>query len=284
MTRIHREHGRFVIVDGIKTHYLDVGSGLPVVLLHDGGFGADATLTWYKNLDAIASRYRIIAPDWLGYGQTDKLHDFGGGRARRLKHMTRFLETLCIDRAFFAGCSMGATVLLQVAASGEEPWPVAGVVAVSGGGFAPMNDARRKALSFDCTLESLRTVVSTYVQDQSLLDDPMMVRARYESAILPGAWEAISAVRFKSPLAPEVSDFGNQDKTSYESISVPTLLFAGGQDKLRDPGYAQPVASRIPDCELQLFERCGHLPNIEEPERFNKALMDFLSRRYSSQR
>jgi pimeloyl-ACP methyl ester carboxylesterase len=118
---IERKYGRFVNVDGIKTHYLDVGSGLPVVLLHDGGWGADGTLTYYKNIDAIASRYRVIAPDWLGYGQTDKVHDFAGGRARRLRHMTRFLQTLYIDRAFFVGASMGGTVLLQVAASGEEP-------------------------------------------------------------------------------------------------------------------------------------------------------------------
>lgn len=283
MTDIVRNHGRFVDVDGIRTHYLDLGSGPTVVLLHDGGFGADATLTWYKNLDAIASRYRVIAPDWLGYGQTDLLHDFGGARARRLRHMTRFLETLCVDRAFFLGASMAATVLLQVAASGEEPWPMAGMAVVSGGGFAPLNEARKKALSFDCTLESMRSVVSTYVQDQSLLDDPMMVQARFDSAIRPGVWEAVMAVRFKSPLVQQASsDFGNEDRTAYENIAVPTLFIAGGADQLRDPGYAEPVAARIPDCEFHLFDQCGHLPNIEDPERFNRTVLDYLSRRYSA--
>jgi pimeloyl-ACP methyl ester carboxylesterase len=195
--------------------------------------------------------------------------------------MTRFLQTLCIDRAYFAGASMGAAVLLQVAASGEQPWPIAGIVVVSGGGFVPLNAARRKALAFDCTLESMRSVVSTYVRDQSLLDDPMMVQARFESAIRPGAWEAIMAVRFKSPIAEEPrSDFGNEDRTPYEGITVPTLLIAGSEDQLRDPGYAEPVAARIPDCELHVFERCGHLPNIEDPDRFNRTMLEFLSRRY----
>lgn len=281
MSESTRKYGRFVDVDGIRTHYLDLGSGPPIVLVHDGGFGADGTLTWYKNLEALASRYRVIAPDWLGFGQTDLVHDFGGARARRLRHMTRFLQTLYIDRAFFLGASMGAAVLLQVAASGEEPWPMAGIVVVSGGGFVPLNEARKKALAFDCTLESMRSVVSTYVRDQSLLDDPMMVKARFESAIRPGVWEATMAVRFKSPIAQEPkSDFGNEDKTDYEAISVPTLLIAGAEDQLREPGYAEPVAARIPDCEYRLFEHCGHLPNIEEPDLFNQTVLEYLSRRY----
>lgn len=273
---------RYVRVDGIRTHYLDVGGAeRPVVLLHDGGYGASGRLTWFMNIGALAERYRVIAPDWLGFGDTDKLHDFGGGRSRRLWHMTRFLETLAIDDAAFMGCSMGATLLLEVAATREQPWPIKAIVSVSGGGFVPLNDARKQALNFDCTLESMRSVVSTYIHDQKWLDDPRLVEARFHSAIRPGAWEAIEAARFKSPITPARSDrFGKEDQTPYENIAAPTLLAVGAHDKLREPGYAEPVAARIPKCELRMFEHSAHLLNIEEADAFNCDALRFLDEVY----
>ena len=271
----------FVNIDGIRTHYAEAGEGPTLILLHDGGYGSGGELCWFRNIDALAEHYHVIAPDWLGFGDTDKLHDFGGGRARRLRHMTRFLETLDISSAAFMGNSMGATVLLQVAASGEEPWPIAAIVSVSGGGFIPLNDARKRSLDYDCTYEGMRDICSVFVHDQTLLDDERFVRARYEAAIRPGAWEAIAAARFKSPIVPERNvEFGHEDTTMYEQISVPTLLVAGADDELREPGYAAGLAARVPDCELLTVERCGHMPQIEYPDQFNRAAIDFLSRRY----
>ncbi len=231
-----------------------------------------------------AEDYRVIAPDWLGFGATDKLHDFCGGRRRRLRHMTRFLQTLDISSAAFAGCSMGATVLLQVASSHEEPWPIAAAIVVSGGGHVPLNDARVQALNFDCTLESMRKVVSTLVHDQKLLDDRRFVEARFEKSIQPGAWEAVAAARFKSPIAPPPPDapFGKPDMIAYEQISAPTLLVAGADDKLLLPGYAEKIAARVPACELAIFKDCGHMPHLEYPQKFNALARDFLKRRYQS--
>jgi len=271
---------RYLRIDGIRTHYLDIGAGRPVVLLHDGGYGASGYLTWFMNIAALASRYRVIAPDWLGYGDTDKLHDFGGGRARRLWHMTRFLETLDIHDAAFIGCSMGATLLLQVAATGEQPWPIRAIVSASGGGFVPLNAAREKALKFDCTLESMRSVVSTYIHDESWLRDETLVEERFHSAVRPGAWEAIAVARFKSPAVAPLPEFGQEDRTPYEKIDVPTLLVAGAHDKLREPGYAGLLASRIPNSRLRVFEGSGHLPNIEEADAFNTNVLDFLGTAY----
>jgi pimeloyl-ACP methyl ester carboxylesterase len=274
---------RYVLVDGIRTHYLEAGDGPTVVLLHDGSYGASGQLCWYDNVSALAERYRIIAPDWLGFGDTDKLHDFGGGRARRLRHLTRLLETLDVHSAAFVGNSMGATMLLQVAASREEPWPIAALVSASGGGFIPMNEARRKSVDYDCTYEGMRSIISVFVHDQRLLDDDRLVGARYRSAIRPGAWEAIAAARFKSPLVPQRStDFGQPDTIVYEQIRVPTLLIAGAEDQLREPGYATGMATRIPDCELVTFERCGHMPQIEQPQRFNETVLAFLARAFPS--
>ena len=78
-----------ILVDGIRTHYLEAGDGPPVVLLHAGEFGGAAELSWEHTIPALAEQYRVIAPDWLGFGYTDKLHDFVSGAMRRLDHMVR---------------------------------------------------------------------------------------------------------------------------------------------------------------------------------------------------
>jgi pimeloyl-ACP methyl ester carboxylesterase len=270
---------RTIWVDGIRTHYLEAGDGPDLVMLHDGSYGGCARLCWTLNIAYFSRRWRVIAPDWLGFGTTAKLHDFDGARARRLWHMTRLLETLGVSRAPFFGSSMGATLLLQIAASGEPQWPIAAIVSASGGGFIPLNDARKRALDFDCTLDGMRTVLSSMVHDPRWVDEPWLLQGRYETAIQPGAWEAVAAARFKSPITPPRSDFGAPDATRYEDIDVPTLLVAGINDKLREEGYAHELQVRIKDSELLNLDKCGHFPQIEQHELFNSAASDFLSRR-----
>lgn len=268
---------RTIVVDGIRTHFLECGEGPVVILLHDGSYGASGELSWYPNIESLSRTHRVIAPDWLGFGDTDKVHDFGGGRQRRLAHMTRFLEVMNVGPAAFCGVSMGATLLLTVAAGKTFRWPISSIVSVSGGGFVPFNRARAETLDYDCTLEGMRKMVSHFVHDQSLLDDSRLVEARYESAIRPGAWEAVAAARFRSPLAEPRSDFGQRDTLPYEQIEVPTLLIAGADDELREPGYAKEIVARIPAAELLTVDRCGHLPQIEYPELVNTAISEFLA-------
>src|SRR5208282_583988 len=111
---------QFVTIDGIRTHYLEAGSGRPVVLLHAGEFGGCAELSWEKTIPFLSPHYRVIAPDWLGFGFTDKVHDFESGQRRRTIHMSRFLKRLRIDSAAYVGNSMGGNLLARALAA-EPP-------------------------------------------------------------------------------------------------------------------------------------------------------------------
>ena len=72
------------------------------------------------------------------------------------------------------------------------------------------------------------------------------------------------------------AEFGGRDETPYELIKSPTLIIAGANDKLRLPGYAEELQQQISGSQLQLFENCGHCPNIEHPDAFNQAVIEFL--------
>jgi 2-hydroxymuconate-semialdehyde hydrolase len=269
-------YSRFVNVGGIRTHYLDAGDGPTVVLLHSGEFGGCAEICWERNIDSLAAEHRVIAPDWLGFGQTDKLRDFVAGSDRMVRHMAAFLETLAVDEADFIGVSMGATTLLKEAASARCRFPIRRMVVASGGGFVPDNPERRKILNYDGTPEAMKLILQANFSDPQWYDNDEYIARRVRASTEPGAWEAVAAARFKSPLVPVRSQFGQADTIAYESIPFPTLAIAGGADKLREPGYHE-VLYRIPDVRVEVLDRAGHLLNIERAEQFNKLAAGFLA-------
>ncbi len=271
---------RYVEVDGISTHYLEAGSGRPVVLLHAGEFGGAAEFSWEATIPALATRYRVIAPDWLGFGHTDKVHDFLSGGRRRLKHMAAFLRTLEVESAAFVGNSMGGTLLGKAIAADPLVLPASVAVIVSGGGFASDNAARRTLLEYDCTVEGMRKVLDVLFYDKRWPEDDEYVARRHAMSVLPGAWECSAAARLRSPVAPERSDYGVPDTTPWEQVACPTLFMCGGMDVLKEPGFAAELAARVPSGSHVEYPDCGHAPNIERARQFNDDVLEFFSRCY----
>lgn len=269
---------RFLMVDMVRTHYFDVGSGPAVVLLHAGDFGGRAQSSWSANIGFLSERFRVIAPDWLGFGQTDKLHDFLSPRGRMLSHMRRFLELMGLTQAHFVGNSMGATLLVSAVASGDPGFRPRSMVIASGGGFVPDNEARRALLDYDCTIPAMERMLQAIFHDAKWWQDEEYVRLRHGWTLEPGVWESCAAARFKSPAAPPRSEFGQADTIAYENITCPTLIIAGAEDRLRLAGYADDLARRIAGAELILFADTGHCPNIERADAFNHAVADFITR------
>lgn len=269
--------GKFVEVDGIRTHYLEGGGGPCVVFLHSGEFGGCAEISWEFNIEAFAENFHVVAPDWLGFGRTDKLFDFENGCARTFGHMRRFFEVMGIGEADFVGNSMGGSNLARLCAVRPVIFPVRSMVLASGGGFAPDSEARRKLLAYDGTDASMREMLDgLFFDKEKWVDDPDYIARRQEFARMPGAWECASAARFKAPFAEQKGQFGQPDATDYENIEVPTLLVAGADDGLRMPGYAEELGRRIPDCRVKVFDAAAHCPHIEYAQEFNQLAIAFL--------
>jgi pimeloyl-ACP methyl ester carboxylesterase len=267
---------RFIEVDGMRTHYLEAGEGPPVVLLHSGEFGGCAELSWEYLIPELSQHFRIIAPDWLGFGRTAKVHDFEGKRARMMSHLVRFIQTLALEGAHFVGNSMGATFLLGMAAERPCRLPIRRLVAISGGGFMPDNEHRRSLLSYDGSSLAMVALLKAIFEDPVWYTDETYVERRRQLSLLPGAWESVAAARFKSPVTETRSEFGQADQIPYADIVVPTLLIAGAKDRLREPGYAAPVAAKIADGRHVVLPDSGHCPQIENPKLVLGHLMKFL--------
>lgn len=272
-------HSRYVMVDGIRTHYLEGGDGPAVVLLNSGEFGGCAELSWEFNIEAFAEHFHVLAPDWLGFGRTDKVFDFSQGRGRTFGHIRRFLEIMDITQADFVGNSMGGSNLARIAAARPVIFPIRSLVLASGGGFAPDSDARRKLLAYDGSDDAMRDLLDgLFFDKKKWVDNADYIARRQEMARIPGAWECTAAARFKAPFVEDKAHFGQPDATPYENIEVPVLMIAGANDELRLPGYANELGERIPDCEVHVYDAAAHCPHIEHAERFNETAVAFLKK------
>lgn len=266
-----------VLVDGLSTSYLEAGDPVrpAVVLLHGGEFGAGAEIGWERNITALAQRYRVLAPDLLGFGESAKVIDFNDGRGMRIRHVARFCATLGVESADFVGNSMGAIMLLVDTTSAAPLLPVRRLVAICGGGEIQQNQHMAALYDYDATPAAMRRIVEALFHDPAYPADEEYVRRRYESSTAPGAWEAIAAARFRRPGAEPPPPASSS--RAYERISVPALVVEGGSDKLLPSGWASQIADQIPAGRSVVVDAAGHCPQIEQAEQVNRLLLDFLS-------
>ncbi len=265
-------------VDGLATSYLEAGEGDPVVLLHGGEFGGSAELGWERNIASLAARYRVLAPDQLGFGQSAKVVDFVDGRGMRIRHVARFCEVLGIDSAHFVGNSMGAINLFTDATSDTPRLPVRSLVAICGGGEIQQNRHFDALQQYDATLPAMRRIVESLFCNPGYPADEEYVRRRYESSIAPGAWEAVAAARFRRPQDSAGKPSSPPSSTRpYERIDAPTLVVEGGDDKLLPPGWAAQIAKQIKSGRSVVVDKAGHCPQIEQPSTVNALLLEFFA-------
>ncbi|HYU20806.1 MAG TPA: alpha/beta hydrolase [Chloroflexota bacterium] len=267
---------RFVMAGGIRTHYLEAGRGEPVVLLHSAEFGGRAELSWRYNIAALAERFHVCAPDMAGFGRTEKVFNFSDRNGFRVRHVRAFMKALCIDSAHFVGNSFGGSILQTIAAqhpSGAPKW-IRSIVSVSGGGFAPDNDARKVLTHYDGSREGMRAILRVMFWDERWWSEEH-VEERWRASIEPGAWEAVAAARLAVP--GQEKGFGSE-RGDPGNIKVPVLVVGGDRELLREPGCWEDLHRRIPNAELKIFSPARHCPHIEFADEFNRLAVEFLSR------
>jgi pimeloyl-ACP methyl ester carboxylesterase len=266
------EHRR-LHVNGFLTHFLEAGSGEPLVLLHGGEFGASAELAWERVIGELAKTRWVIAPDVLGFGESAKVHDFTEGRIMRIRQVAELLRHLGVVSADFVGNSMGGQMLLVDTAAEHPLLPVRRMVVICGGGDTVPNEHMAALYDYDGTLRGMRRIVTALFHSPSFPADDEYVQRRYESSIAPGAWEAIAAARFRRP---HPTDAGPKENPDLGRIAVPTLLLEGEFDKLKPKGWSARIAALIPGARSTVVDGCGHCPQIEQPQTTLRILRDFL--------
>jgi pimeloyl-ACP methyl ester carboxylesterase len=219
-----------VIIGDIQTHYVEAGDGPHLVLLHGGEYGASAETTWKSNIDALAEKFHVIAPDMLGYGLTDKIYSFSDPAGFRIKHLKRFLETIGITRASFVGNSAGGGTILRTAAMEPSPFPIEKMVTICGNAGLFKTEAQATIENYTPSVENMGKLMSLLFHDKKWLSREL-VHERYENSVIPGSWETLSATRLRRP--------GHQSGSNSEgfvkklsSLRIPVLIISCDHDLL----------------------------------------------------
>ena len=111
------EIGTQVDVGGIRTNVLQAGDGAPVVLVHGSGPGVTAYANWRLTIPALAQRFRVVAPDMLGFGFTERpVPPMVCDTDRWVAHLVGLLDALGLEKVSLVGNSFGGGIALRLAA------------------------------------------------------------------------------------------------------------------------------------------------------------------------
>lgn len=265
------EPQKLATAPGELTSVIVAGEGSPLTFLHGSGPGVSATANWWLNLPSIAQRHRVIAPDLLGFGETQMQAGAGLGIRGWVDHVLRVLDALNIDKTWLIGNSLGGWIALQLAI--DHPDRVSGIVSMGTGGAARASGVAGQAAA-DTSLDGVRKVLHKFVYDPSIVPEDLVVK-RFEALQSEPARERFAAVvaareidRAEFPLTEE----------GLRALQVPVLLVHGREDAIIPASRSWELHQLIPQSELHMFSRCGHWSQVEYATDFNQLIKWFIGR------
>lgn len=265
--------GYTIDVDGIATHYHDAGTGRAVLLLHGSGPGVSAWANWRLVLPELSERFRVIAPDQIGFNRTVPPSDVRYGRELWTTHALRLMETLGIETYDVVGNSMGGAIAFSMATA--QPGRIGRIVAMGTMGVAAELPAGlNEVWGYEPSVERMRRLIELFAFDDAIVTDEL-VKLRYEASIAPGIQEAFSAM-FPAPRQRWLDELALA-REELEALRLPILLVHGWNDRVVPPASSSlPLMDILPDVRLHAFGQCGHWVMIEQTRPFNALVARFL--------
>jgi len=272
----------FPDVDGIRTRVLQAGDGPPLLVLHGTGGHAE---TYQRNIAPLAERFRVIVPDMLGHGFTDRpdvaytLDDFAD-------HLFGLLDVLGIERSHVSGESLGGCVAAWMARG--RPERIDKLVLNTGildrpdeQGLVQLADleARTTKLADDLSLEVIRRRLEWLVVDpDSMTEEMVLIRHRIYSqpGMIDSVLRILAAVLAMNRRIYEGVDY--LDRKLMAEIPCPTLVLWSDHNPGKPFDVIKPAIDLLPDAEVHIIKDAAHWPQFEQAAEVNRLMIDFLGR------
>lgn len=255
------------------THYLDAGSGAPIVLLHGSGPGVSALANWRFAIPELATTHRALAPDLIGFGQTSTSRAPRVDLAAWVEHVIEFADALGLDRFHLVGNSMGGAIAYAVAVAHPERVDRLVTMGTLGVPF-PITDALDQVWGYTPDLERMRAMIRLFAWDQHYAADEDLVRLRYEQSRDPSTRERYEAM-FPAPRQTAV-DAAVVPEAALRALPHPVLLIHGRDDRVVPLETSLRIAELLPNSRLAIFPKCGHWVQIERRVEFPHVVRSFL--------
>lgn len=274
-----RAHKRHEVVDGRPLNLVDIGSGPALLLVH--GL-AGAWQNWLENIPALACRYRVIAVDLPGFGESET-----PTHLMSVSGYARTLDALCqalgLDQVSVVGNSMGGFVAAELAIRSPARVRALGLVASTGLSVERARADRHRGIRnrlenvlFFYTSWLVRRFPSLALRPRirqwmlgAIVAHPERLSGRLTAELVRG----IDKPRLNTALD-TLTRYPIRDRLG--EIACPTLIVWGAEDRLVPLSDAAEFEWLIPGSRRVTYPDTGHAPMLERPERFNADLISFL--------
>jgi len=265
----------FVLIDGVETHYLEVGTGPVLLLIHGGGSGADAWGNWRDCMAAYAAQFRVIAVDMPGFGRSAKPDPevYNYGHSGRTRHMAAFVEHVGGGAPVsIIGNSMGGATAIGVTLARPDLVHRLVLMGAAGLDIANPDPAAKIALgSYDYTPEGMRRMVEFLAGPGFEITDEL-VNYRHALTMQPGARAAMGAIHRHMQTDPMT-----YSREAIASITTPTLVVGGKADQVAVLARTYGYLDLIPNSWGFVVPHAGHWVMMEAPRAFIAVTLAFLA-------
>ena len=230
---------------------------------------ASSIAMWDEQVAAFGSRFRILRYDQRGHGDSAVPPNHKTDFEELSADLMALLDHYAIEKAVVAGASMGATTILRFAA--RFPLRCLAAIACDGQWRAPAGSEAtwkdRLAVATDQGMQALAApTAARWFQPEFIANNPDVIK-RVEAMVTAtpvGGYLACAAA---------LQDYDY--RRDYPAIAVPVLYLVGAQDG-EMPAVMREMAEATPNSRYQVIDKCGHLPNIEQPEQFYQVVNAFV--------
>ena len=264
-------------VNGLSLFYEEVGEGPPLVFVHE--FAGEAR-SWHLQVRFFARRYRTIAYNARGYPPSDVPDDPKAySQDQAADDIRGLLDALGIKKAHICGLSMGGYATLHFGLRYPER---ALSLVVAGAGYGSVAGEREKfrrdveetAMRFE--RDGMKAVAEFYTKGPTRVQfkdkDPAGWQEFYDMFCAQSAKGHALTMRGVQMSRPSVYEL----EAAMERMTVPTLIMTGDEDEpCLEPAIF--MKRKIRSSGLVVMPKAGHTVNLEDPETFNRAVLDFLT-------
>lgn len=267
------EIGREILAAGYRTNLHDQGEGFPVLLIHGSGPGVTAWANWRGIVPQLAQTRRVVAPDMLGFGYSERPADGQYSQARWVEHAIGVLDALGIQQADIVGNSFGGGLALALAI--RHPERVRRLVLMGSVGVSfPITPGLDAVWGYEPSFASMRRLMDVFAYDRNLVNDEL-AELRYQASIRPGFQESFAQM-FPAPRQRWVDGLAS-DEADIRALPHETLVIHGREDQVIPLAASLTLAEWIARAQLHVFGQCGHWTQIEHAERFARLVENFLA-------
>lgn len=255
---------------GSPISYDDVGSGNAVLFVHGHPFNRTM---WAPQVQSLRWKYRTIAPDLRGYGESSHGSEKVNTLEKFAADLVRLLDQLSVARACIVGLSMGGQIAMEFARAFPDRTAAVVLASTFPQAETPEGIAQRNRMADRLLTEGMALagseMVSKLIGPTSLKRQPSIASTVYRMICATEAAGAAAALRGRALRC----DY----RESLAQIKVPCLIVIGTDDAYSTVGEAQTMCASIPNSRLEVFPNIGHMPNLEDEDRFNRHLHEFLA-------